>query len=135
MSSSIDFVFIQVKVTPRVDDKVILLPLAANKDMPATKEKVVTHLPDVVLYVKYPLSYPSHTSPDCHLSASWMDAQIIPFLVDFLKNMFTPSCPVVYEWIMYLQDDLVKNYNQHQCSSGAKKEKKVVSIIHCILQD
>ena len=116
-----------MKVTPRVDGKVILLPAQSSSHaeekvvthllLPAqssshAEEKAVTHLPDVTLYVSYPPSYPSHSLPDFHISASWMDTSVVPLLSDHLKGLFVPGCPVVYEWIVYLQDNLVQDYNQ-----------------------
>ena len=98
-----------MKVTPRVDGKVTLLPAQSSSH---AEEKAVTHLPDVTLYVSYPPSYPSHSLPDFHISASWMDTSVVPLLSDHLKGLFVPGCPVVYEWIVYLQDNLVQDYNQ-----------------------
>lgn len=116
----------QVKVTPRVDGKVVLRPVQPTKDAPARTppQKEVTHLPEVTLYVKYPPSYPSHAPPECHLSARWMDTKVTPFLSERLRGMFVSGCPVVYEWIMYLQDEMVADYGHH-CDQGSSEKHKV----------
>lgn len=102
-----------MKVTPKVDGTVILVPaLAAEVPSPSLGKKPVAHLPEVTLYINYPPTYPSHSPPDFHVSARWMDSNMAPPLSDHLKGLFVPGCPVVYEWVMYLQDDLVRNYSE-----------------------
>ena len=113
-----------MKVSPRVSDKVLLLPLLATDKDHCTAEKEVTHLPEVTLYIKCPSSYPSLTPPDCHLSARWMDSKVTPHLVEHLSGMFVPGCPVVYEWVLYLQDEIIQDYNRH--STAVRGEVGVV---------
>ena len=118
---------LQVKVTPRVDEKVVLLSLPATRE-DTTHSSGVTHLPEVTLYIKFPPSYPSHSSPECHVSARWMDPTVASILLDNLRGRFEPCCPVVYEWIMYLQDDMIRDYCQHSMKIKHRREKGKVRV-------
>ena len=116
------YVYFQVKITPRVDGGILI----ATKDEPSPG-KEVTHISEVTLYVKYPTCYPSHSPPDLHLSARWMDNKIAPLLVGHLREVFVPGCPVVYEWVMYLQDNMLQEYSHH-CSTLYPQHSKVSTL-------
>ena len=118
--------FFQIRVIPRVNSKLLLVPGTppADKNQPnATTPPLteVTHLPEVTVYVKCPPTYPSLLPPDCHLSARWMDSKLTPALLSHLRDMFTPGCLVVYEWVMYLQDELVQDYCEHSARSSRER--------------
>ncbi len=112
--------WVQVKVIPRVCGKVALLPVAAADSTTPPQGTgggtEVSHLSEITLYIKYPPSYPSHTPPHFHLSARWLDTEVAPRLSGHLKGLFLPACPVVYEWIMYLQDEMIHQYTS--CAPG-----------------
>jgi hypothetical protein len=86
----------------------------------------VSHIPELTMYINYPPSYPSHSPPDVHVSARWMDASLNPPISDHLKSLYVPGCPVVYEWVMYLQDSLVQDYSRLSSSVDAQKGDKEV---------
>ena len=117
-----------MKVTPRVDEKVTLLPLQSALDAPSCANEV-GHLPEVTLYVKYCPSYPSHSPPECHISARWMEPTVASVLLEGLRARFEPCCPVVYEWIMYLQDDMVRDYCQHSIKAVTQRSRKQVHTV------
>lgn len=74
----------------------------------------VAHLPEVTLYVKYPPDYPSRSPPTFHISSCWLDPKLPQQINESLLECFTPDFPVVYEWTLFLQDELVELYSQQQ---------------------
>ncbi len=72
----------------------------------------VTHLPPVTLYVRYTPLYPSSEPPFCHISARWLNPGYTDRLTDKLKGMFTPGCPIVFDWISYIGGSLLDDYCQ-----------------------
>ena len=77
----------------------------------------VSHVPVVTLYIKYPKTYPSHQPPDFHVSAWWLDPKSDSFTRDQLLHIFAQDCLVVYDWILYIQNDLIKEYSHFQTKS------------------
>ena len=111
--------YLQVEIVPRLTDKVALVPQALHDKNQASlsdsaSAREVTHLAGVSLYIKYSPFYPSHSAPECHLSACWMELQGISSVVQHMQEMFLPDCLVVYQWITYLQDDMVLDYIKYQ---------------------
>lgn len=74
----------------------------------------VTHLPAVTLYVKYLPGYPSRNPPIFHISSIWLDPKFSEQINEQLLERFMPDFPVVYEWALFLQDELVETYSQQQ---------------------
>ena len=70
----------------------------------------VTHLPNLTLYVRYPVNYPSTTCPVYHLSARWLNPTHTATLGEKFEALFTPGWPVVFEWINYLSTELAEDY-------------------------
>ncbi len=109
----------KVKVVPKLKDKIALMLLASCDQhqtslSDSSSSREVTHLAGVSLYIKYSPSYPSNCPPQCHLSACWMEPQGVISVLENMRGMFEPHCLVVYDWIMYLQDDMVQDYIRHQ---------------------
>ena len=71
------------------------------------------------LYVRCPPDYPALRHPECHLSAPWLDPELATAVVKKLKERFTPGNVVVFEWICYIQEDLVPEVCQLQSSPPA----------------
>ena len=87
----------------------------------------VTHLPPVVLYVKYHCDYPSRRPPEFHVSARWLEPKSVAFIAEKLRQFFVPEYPVVFDWISYLHDELVGEYSIHQLeniSLGVPKDSQ-----------
>lgn len=99
---------------------------ANRSDSPSAVE--VAHLAEISLYIKYSPSYPSHSPPDFHLSACWMEPQAMSSVLEHMQGMFVPQCLVVYDWIMYLQDDVVQDYIHHQGLGESKGDRLSVRI-------
>ena len=74
----------------------------------------VTHLPPLTLFVRYHPAYPSRKPPFLHLSARWLDNRLAQFAVEHMQQMFTADCPVVFDWINYLQDEFLLEYAKQQ---------------------
>ena len=74
----------------------------------------VTHLPEVTLYIKYSPDYPSINPPTFHISSCWLDPKLPKEVNERLLECFTPGFPVVYEWTLFIQDELVDVYGHHQ---------------------
>ena len=74
----------------------------------------VTHLPAVTLYVKYPPDYPSRNPPVFHISSVWFDPKFSQQINKQLLERFSQDFPVVYEWTLFLQDELVEAYSHQQ---------------------
>lgn len=108
----------QVTISPRFDGNVqLVLPpdsTTVKQGISPPRLSEVTHLPSLVLYVRYHSEYPSLRPPDLHLSARWLDPKLVSQVVDKLRQQFTPDCPVVFDWVTYLQDELVKDYSENQ---------------------
>ena len=80
----------------------------------------MAHLPEVTLYIKYPPDYPSRSPPIFHISSRWLDPKLLQQVNERLLQSFTPDFPVVYEWIVFLQDELVNLYSQEQHQNTLK---------------
>ena len=119
----------QININPRFDGAVHLIlpatnPTSSNRETcdetpvgtPTNLQKStkVTHLPPVVLYVKYHCGYPSRRPPDFHVSARWLEPGLTAFVTTKLVQYFVPEYPVVFDWISYLLDELVGEYSTQQ---------------------
>ena len=119
------FIISQIKITPRLKKKVTLsVPTVSKEGDPSKSSELteVSHLAGISLYIKYPPTYPSHSPPDCHVSAPWMDPRGMAAISDHLQGMFEPQSLVVYDWVSYLQDEMVDDYARQQ---GAKLSQVV----------
>lgn len=138
-----------MKVEPKLDSEVelVLLPndipslrhlmnatsLSCSPSSPTTEdsrlpERVprttsVTHLPPLSLFVRYHAAYPSRTPPTLHLSARWLDSKLLHFAVERMKQMFSAECPIVFDWINYLQDEFLLEYIEQQKTQGEREEE------------
>ena len=83
----------------------------------------VTHLPPVTLYVKYPPDYPSRNPPIFHISSTWLDPNFSQQINERLLERFTQDLAVVYEWTLFLQDELVEAYSQQQIQAKVSLEQ------------
>ena len=83
----------------------------------------VTHLPAVTLYIKYPPDYPSRNPPIFHISSIWFDPKFSKQINKQLLERFTQDFSVVYEWTLFLQDELVEAYSQQQIQARALLEQ------------
>ena len=113
LKNSLGFWCVQVKIVPRLNSNVQLSTVDPQNGSTG-KSIEVTHLPEVTLYVKYPPDYPSKNPPTFHISSCWLDPSLSQLINDRLLQNFTPDYPVVYEWILFLQDELVEMYSQQQ---------------------
>lgn len=103
----------QVKIAPRLNSNVQLSTVDPQNGS-AGKSIEVAHLPEVTLYIKYPPDYPSRKPPTFHISSCWLDPSLSQLINGRLLQSFTPDYPIVYEWILFLQDELVGLYSQQQ---------------------
>ena len=83
----------------------------------------VNHLPAVTLYIKYPPDYPSRNPPVFHISSIWLDPKFSQQINEKLLERFTQDFPVVYEWTLFLQDELVEVYSQQQMQARVLLEQ------------
>lgn len=83
---------------------------SANKSRSVT----VTHLPEVTLYINCPPDYPSRSPPTFHLSSCWFDPKFSDGVNERLLQCFSAGLPVVYDWTLFIQDELVEVYSQQQ---------------------
>ena len=122
-------------VTPQFDDDVqLVLPTSSGLPAPTPmcdtvqsckQFTQVTHLPPIELYVKYHSGYPSKKPPNFHISARWLDPKLVPAILENLEQLFTPDCPVVFQCITYLQDELVRDYSCNQSQDDLQPEFSV----------
>ena len=102
-----------MKIAPRLNSNVQLSTVDAQNGSTG-KSIEVAHLPEVTLYIKYPPDCPSRNPPTFHVSSCWLDPSLSQCINEKLLQSFTPDYPIVYEWIMFLQDELVELYSQQQ---------------------
>ena len=123
----------KVKISPKLNSDVQLhVSLFSEKGGSSPSEcsaVKVTHLPEVTLYIKYPSDYPSRSPPTFHISSCWLDPVLPQKIKDRLLEFFVPDCPVVYEWVLFIQDELVELYSKAQqlgqsLNRAATKEKE-----------
>ena len=132
----------QVKIVPRLNSNVQLSTVDLQNGSTG-KSIEVAHLPEVTLYVKYPPDYPSRNPPTFHISSCWLDPFLSQQINERLLQNFTPDYPVVYEWILFLQDELVELYsqeqkqkmNESQSSEGANKDESDGAKVESSQQD
>lgn len=86
-----------------------LLPRATS-----TQPVQVYHLPPVTIYIRYHDDYPSQKCPHFHLTARWLNKRHTETICDRLHSLFTPGIPVVYNWMTYIDTDLISEYSQLQ---------------------
>ena len=79
----------------------------------------IAHLSPASLYVRCPPDYPALRHPECHLSAPWLDPELATVVSKKLKDRFTPGNVVVFEWICYIQEELVPELCKLQTSPPA----------------
>lgn len=130
----------QVTITPQFDGDIqLVLPTSTDLATPTPtcdvgqsckRSTQVTHLSPIELYVKYHSAYPSKQLPDFHISARWLDPKLVPTILETLQQLFTPDCPVVFQCITYLQDELIRDYSctQSQNDNDLQPESKMGSI-------
>jgi hypothetical protein len=116
---------ISIQVT---SDKIIdvTLPTAFNGppdvDMPAREQKAcVSHLPPVTLYIRYHDNYPSDLCPHFHVSSRWLNPKLTRSINHKMKELFIPGLPTVYDWIMYISNDLIDDYCHIQHGRGTNE--------------
>lgn len=78
---------------------------------------VVDHFPPVALFIRYPTNYPSRVPPDFNLSSRWLDSMYLDLIATKLHEMFVPGCTVVYDWVCFIQENLVEMYVSSQQKS------------------
>lgn len=110
---------LQVKIAPRLNSNVQLSTVDPQNGSTG-KSIDVAHLPEVTLYVKYPPDYPAGKPPTFHVSSCWLDPSLSHMINERMLQNFTPDYPVVYEWILFLQDELVELYSQQQQKKRAE---------------
>ena len=103
-----------MKIVPKLNCNVQLSTVDPAQNDSTGKFIEVAHLPEVTLYIKYPPNYPSRNPPTFHISSCWLDPSLSKLISEKLLQSFTADCPVVYEWILFLQDELVELYSQQQ---------------------
>lgn len=114
-----------MKIVPRLSSDVQLSLSGENGGQSSSERSVqVAHLPEVTLYIKYPSDYPSRSPPTFHISSCWLDANLPQKIKEKLLEFFTPEFPVVYEWVLFLQDELVELYSQQQQLEQAQSQTK-----------
>lgn len=84
---------------------------------PEPKSAQIAHLSPVSLYVRCPPDYPALRHPECHISAPWLDPELAAVASKKLKERFAPGNVVVFEWICYIQEDLVSDLTKLQNST------------------
>ena len=75
---------------------------------------LVNHLPPVTLFIRYPTNYPSNAPPDFNLASRWLDSLYLDIIAMKLHEMFIPGCTVVYDWVCFIQENLVELYSASQ---------------------
>ena len=78
---------------------------------------LVDHLPPVALFIRYPTNYPSTVPPDFNLSSRWLDSLYLDLIAVKLHEMFVPGCTIVYDWVCFIQENLVEMYAASQQQS------------------
>ena len=78
---------------------------------------LVDHFPPVTLFIRYPTNYPSSVPPDFNLAARWLDSLYLDIVAVKLHDMFAPGCTVVYDWVCFIQENLVEMYASSQQKS------------------
>lgn len=77
----------------------------------------VNHLPPVALYIRYPANYPSSVPPNFKLVSRWLDSLYLDVIASKLHEMFVPGCTIVYDWVCFVQENLVEMYASSQQNS------------------
>ena len=103
----------------RVDSPPAQVILNVNKPTAMTQQysSSVNHLPPVTLFIRYPTKYPSSVPPDFNLASRWLDTFYLDNIVLKLHEMFVPGCTVVYDWVCFIQENLVEIYSTSQLKS------------------
>lgn len=78
---------------------------------------LVDHLPPVTLFIRYPTNYPSSAPPDFNLASRWVDSLYLDVIAVKLHEMFIPGCTIVYDWVCFIQENLVEMYASSQQNS------------------
>jgi len=68
----------------------------------------------VSVHIRYPPNYPSSDPPEFILSSRWLDPLYLDNAATKLHEMFVPGCTVVYDWLCFLQDNLIELYAESQ---------------------
>ena len=113
----------------RVDSPIAHVILNITKPTATTTQQyssLVNHLPPVTLFIRYPANYPSSVPPDFNLTSRWLDSMYLDVIAVKLHEMFVPGCTVVYDWVCFIQENLVEIYSaSQQKSSPASLPEKV----------
>ena len=78
---------------------------------------LVDYLPPVTLFIRYPKNYPSSVPPDFNLTTRWLDSLYLDIIAAKLHDMFVPGCTIVYDWVCFIQENLVEMYASSQLKS------------------
>lgn len=70
-----------------------------------------------MLFIRYPKKYPSSVPPDFNLASRWLDTFYLDNIAIKLHEMFVPGCMVVYDWVCFIQENLVEIYSTSQQKS------------------
>ncbi|KAL5463215.1 hypothetical protein EMCRGX_G032094 [Ephydatia muelleri] len=113
-----------VQLEPHLSSALQLVLKRQTVDVPQQlpsepKSAQIAHLSPVSLYVRCPLDYPALRHPECHISAPWLDPELATVVSKKLKEKFTPGNVVVFEWICYIQEELVSELSKLQNSTPA----------------
>ena len=84
----------------------IAKPTAATQQY----SSLVDHLPPVTLFIRYPTDYPSSAPPDFNLVSRWLDSLYLDVVAMKLHEMFVPGCTIVYDWVCFIQENLIEMY-------------------------
>lgn len=104
----------------RVDSPSAHVTLNIAKPTATTQQysSLVDHLPPVTLFIRYPANYPSNVPPDFNLASRWLDSLYLDVVAVKLHEMFVPGCTVVYDWVCFIQENLVEIYSSSQLKSS-----------------
>jgi len=102
-----------------VDSPLVCVTLNVAKPTATTQHysSLIDHLPPVTLFIRYPINYPSSAPPDFNLASRWLDSLYLDIIAVKLHEMFLPGCTVVYDWVCFIQEYLVKMYSSSQQKS------------------
>ena len=92
----------------------VVVDVAKESTAPPNYVREIEYFPPVSVHIRYPPNYPSSDPPEFNLTSRWLDPLYLDTVATKLHEMFVPGHTVVYDWLCFLQDNLVELYAESQ---------------------
>lgn len=95
---------LEINIYTRESDPYVLV---LQEDEEKSTEKFIRYIPLLRLRVFFPFSYPKSTPPGYLTVSNWLPQKYMKQLQNALDEMWTSNCPVVFEWVDYIQHNFL----------------------------